>query len=201
MSDIQTPAKEDVWWSNLEGDEIDHNLHGNPPYDVDAVAQRIIGSCLYPGRVLDMGCGVGRLTNHIARELDTSSVLGFDISGPFVHVAAEKSPVNAHYWHSDGRTIPDGITGTFDLIYSVTMFQHIPHDAKWSYICQAAERIRPGGAFVFTVAVGDEPPSFLNHQLTHSELEDFASAMTNLFETVSVDGPDDNGWHWVTARA
>lgn len=198
---IQTPAKEDVWWSNLEGDEISHNLHGNPPYDVERVAERLISACLYPGRILDMGCGVGRLTNHIARELDTSSVLGFDISAPSVFQAATGCPSNALYWHSDGRTIPSGITGTFDLIYSVTMFQHVPHDAKWGYIVQAAERLRRGGAFVFTVAVGDEPPTFLNHQLTESELEDFASAMTNLFETVSVDHDPVTDWWFVEARA
>lgn len=197
---VQTPAKEDVWWSNLEGDEIGHNLHGNPPYDVEAVAERIIFAHPYAGRILDMGCGIGRLTREIADQMDTSSVLAFDISGPSIFRAAEH---NSHilYWHSDGRTIPSGITGTFDLIYSITMFQHIPHDAKWNYIVQAGERLRPGGAFVFTVAVGDEPPSFLNHQLTRQELEDFASAMTNLFETVSVDHDPVTDWWWVEARA
>lgn len=197
---IQTTQDEDIWWSNLIGDEVDHNLHGNPPYDVASVAERIVAACLYPGRILDMGCGVGRLTNHIARELDTSSVLGFDISSPSVAAATLDSPANALYWHSDGRTIPAGITGVFDLIYSVTMFQHIPHDAKWAYICQAADRIRPGGAFVVTVAVGDEPPTFLNHQLSEKELDEFCLAMTDLFATVSVDGPDDNGWTWLEAR-
>lgn len=197
---IQTPAKEDVWWSNVDLDNpVD--LHGNPPYDVGAVANRIISAHPFPGRILDMGCGVGRLTNLLAAGLHDSVVLGFDISGPSVHEAALGNPGNALYWHSDGRTIPAGITGVFDLIYSITMFQHIPHDAKWGYICQAAERIRGDGVFVFTVAVGDEPPTFLNHQLTERELEDFASAMTNLFSTVSVDGPDENGWHWVEARA
>lgn len=37
MSDIQTPAKEDVWWSNVDLDNpVD--LHGDPPYRMEARA-------------------------------------------------------------------------------------------------------------------------------------------------------------------
>lgn len=205
MSDpIQTPAKEDVWWSNLEDDEVDHNTAGNPPYDLDKVVSRIQRAHrLAPKMVLDMGCGVGRLTNAIAKKLqgNDGTVHGFDIARPLIDIAVAASPGNALYWHSDGRSIPSALYGPFDLIYSVTMFQHIPHDAKWEYIMQAAERLHPDGVFVFTVAVGDEPPTFLNHQLSEAELDDLALAMTSLFSTVSIDGPDENGWTWVEAHA
>lgn len=201
---IQTPSAEREHWDAIDRtNPVD--LHGDPPYDVERVIGRLQAAHRHPKptRVLDMGCGIGRLTYAVAKMLPEGMVYGFDISVQNVFVAAAHIPpmANALYWKNDGRSIPAGITGTFDLIYSVTMFQHIPHDAKWGYICQAAERIRPGGAFVFTVAVGDEPPTFLNHQLTEQELEDFASAMTSLFTTVSVDYDEVNDWTWVVAKA
>lgn len=195
----QSPIDEERHWSSIDIDRpVD--LHGDPPYDVRAVCERLLGAALYPGRILDIGCGIGRLTNLVADEMPDSSVLGFDISSRNVFEAVTGAPANAYYWHGDGRTIPAGITGTFDLVYAITVMQHIPHDAKWGYIRQAADRLRDGGVFVFTLAVGDEPPTFLNHQFTHTELEDFAAGLTDLFITVSVDGPDENGWTWVECR-
>lgn len=198
----QSPIDEERHWSSIDIDRpVD--LHGDPPYDVERVIGRLQAAHrLAPERVLDIGCGVGRLTNAVAKKVGVhgGTVLGFDISSRNVFEAVSGAPANAYYWHSDGRNIPAGITGTFDLVYAITVFQHIPHDAKWNYIRQAADRLRDGGVFVFTLAVGDEPATFLNHQFTHTELEDFAAALTDLFTTVSVDGPDENGWTWVEAR-
>lgn len=195
----QTPLDEGEFWSTINLDNP-LDLHGDPPYDVGRVADRIISSTPNPARCLDMGCGIGRLTNHIATRLSDSWVYGFDISKQNVFRAVEGKPGNALYWRSDGRTIPSGITGHFDLIWSVGMLQHIPHDAKYGYISQAAERLHIGGVFVFTVAVGDAPPAFLNHQLTEHELEEMCFWMLDLFGTVSKDHDPVNDWTWLECR-
>lgn len=190
---MSTPSQEAEHWDQV-GEE---DLHGVPAYDTKPVIARLqVGPQM---RCLDMGCGIGRLTNAVAwRGLDPR-VYGFDISRRNIFKAAERAPHNAFYWVSDGRNIPSGITGKFDLIWSVTMFQHVPHDVKWGYIRQAAERLNPGGRLVFSYALGDEPPTFLNHQYTADEVRDLAIAMTELFDEVALDGPDDNGWNWMEA--
>ena len=192
---------EDAFWSSLEGDEIDANLHGVPPYDVGRATQRILQG-VTARRVLDLGCGRGRLTNHIAALLgDPQQVHGVDICRPFLNRAvidAERQHLgNVHYWHNDGRRLPPGLGGRrYDLAYSITMFQHIPDDAKWGYIRQVHDRLVPGGVFVFTVAVG-EVDEFNNHQI--ADISSFCKELIEVgFHEVFRDKePDENGWTWI----
>lgn len=180
----------------------DADLFGVPAYDVDEVAKRIIGQANLLGlhkRLLDLGCGPGRLTNHIARLLgDRVNVYGWDISMRLVERAISSAPPNAHYMQVGGRTLPKVQCPWFSGAYSVTMFQHIPDDAKWGYIHQVHDLLVPGGTFVFTLAHGNIS-TFLNHQTP--SLVAFGTELALIYDKVTVEHePDERGWHWVAAR-
>jgi SAM-dependent methyltransferase len=187
--------KERVWWDDAD----DADIFGEPPYDVVRVAQRLLNEIPDRRRLLDLGCGTGRMTNHMARILGGHGhVTGLDISKALVERAVVSAPDNAHYWRGDGRTIPAGISGQFTGAYSITVFQHIPEEAMWGYIRQVHDLLVPGGTFIFTIAHG-ETDKFLNHQ-THS-LVKFGNDLSLIFDKVSVDHtPDERGWYWVLAR-
>jgi SAM-dependent methyltransferase len=193
-----TADKERVWWDDAD----DADIFGEPPYDVEEVAKRIIDAVAFEddhARVVDLGCGPGRLANHIATTLgDRVRIYGVDISQPLLFRAVVDSPGNAYYWRCDGRNIPTFPVRGFDAAYSITLFQHIPEDAMWGYINQVHDLLVPGGTFIFTLAHGDVD-MFLNHQ-TRS-LVKFGNDLSLIFDKVSVDHtPDANGWYWVTAR-
>lgn len=211
---IVSAADEERYWSSLEGDEVLNNTAGVPPYDAWEVGSRlftafgdyhdfVLGADV---RVLDLGCGTGRLTNIMAQRLTGpySNIHGVDISAPLIKLAVAEANYrhldNVHYWHGNGRTLPPGLGGRkYDLVYSITMFQHIPHDAKWSYIHQVANRLKPGGVFVFTIALGDVD-EFQNHQIAYAECQDFGVALKRLFGSCYFDETDERGWSWITCR-
>lgn len=186
---------EENWWSEA-GDD---NLHGVPPYDIDEVSRIILTRCdAHPARVLDLGCGRGRLTNSLAQYLPEWSFHGVDISRDLLDLAVvdAKGLSNVHYWHGNGRTLPSGLGARqYDLAYSITVLQHIPHDAKWSYIREVEKRLKPGGTFTFTIAVGPIE-QFLNHQI--ADVLDFNDDLISLFHATAISEPDERGWTWVT---
>lgn len=193
----QTSANEAAFWSGVDLEDV----HGVPPYDVVLVAYRIHD--LHPAatRCLDLGCGDGRLTNLLAEMLPDATVFGVDISQPLIHRAVTVAPSNALYWRGDGRHISNGPPDRFDLVWSVTMFQHIPWDAQVEYIRQVHDRLRPGGVFTFTVALGDGVSTPFNFTYAVSDLDHFVGWLSGLFDSVEVEHDvGDHKWTWVTCR-
>lgn len=101
-------------------------------------------------RVVEIGCGVGRMTRWFAEEF--LEVYGIDISEKMI----EEARLRLHnYPHAvlktgsglDLGSLPDSF---FDLAFSYIVFQHIPARAViQSYIREAARVLKPGGAFKF----------------------------------------------------
>lgn len=96
------------------------------------------------GHVLDVGCGDGALTRHVARRAD--SVLAIDISPAMIRVARERSAEhpNIEYRIADITTteLPDA---TFDVVMSVAALHHVPLAET---VARLAAAVRPGGLLV-----------------------------------------------------
>lgn len=121
----------------------------------ECLAQIIIGidPALGGGTVLDLGCGVGRLINPLARLTDVpESWVGVDISARMLDLARRDAPPNVTFRLGDGRSLP--LDEPLDAAYCVLMFQHIPTDAAASYVRQVARLLRPGGRFTFQFVDG-----------------------------------------------
>ena len=67
-------------------------------------------------RVLDVGCGDGRITAEIARRVPRGSVVGVDASRRMIELAAEKSKPNLRFEVADARALP--FSREFDLVVS-----------------------------------------------------------------------------------
>lgn len=79
-------------------------------------------------RVLDIGCGAGRLVEFFAK--DFASVEGVDISEKMVEEAKKRlgHVSNAHFTATDGMHYPFP-DNSFDLVFSYIVFQHMPSEA------------------------------------------------------------------------
>jgi SAM-dependent methyltransferase len=95
------------------------------------------------GRILEFGCGMGRLVNAVKSEYP--DIVGVDVSHTMVARAASYVPGAEFRALDDSGRIPLG-TASVDRIYSYAVFQHI---RSWSVIVNAVREIgrvlKPGG--------------------------------------------------------
>jgi trans-aconitate methyltransferase len=101
-------------------------------------------------RALDFGCGVGRLTNGLADHYKW--VTGVDIA-PEMCAKARAHP-RIHYYCDASLDRFDA--GTFDLIYSNLVLQHMPQPIAYDYIAQFIRILHPDGLAVFEIPEGPE---------------------------------------------
>jgi SAM-dependent methyltransferase len=114
-------------------------------HHVLATIQKYIDPGFVPKTVLDFGCGVGRLLVPFAAIAE--DVVGLDVS-PSMLIEAR--------WNCDERQLNNvrllpsdddlsSLTGTFDLIHSFIVFQHIPVRRGRTILAKLLRHIRPGG--------------------------------------------------------
>jgi SAM-dependent methyltransferase len=99
---------------------------------------------------LDFGCGAGRLT--LAMSRDFERCLGLDISQRMIAEARELAADarNCRFAVLDGTDLSPLDTGSFDLVVSLIVLQHIPSfDVKARYIEEFVRVLRPGGLAAF----------------------------------------------------
>jgi SAM-dependent methyltransferase len=109
---------------------------------------------LRPGDVvLDIGCGVGRLTRVIAET--AAHVHAIDVSAEMLQQARE---LNAHltnvtWHHGDGTTLHPVADASVDAVVSHVVFQHIPDPAiTLGYVREMGRVLRPGGWAAFQIS-------------------------------------------------
>jgi SAM-dependent methyltransferase len=112
---------------------------------VMSACHRYIDPVFAPQRVLDFGCGVGRLVlpfAALARE-----VIGVDISDAMLNEArrncAERGVGNATFVMSDDSL--SAVEGVFDLVHTAIVLQHIDPARGTRIVAQLLSRIAPGG--------------------------------------------------------
>jgi SAM-dependent methyltransferase len=105
-------------------------------------------------RALDFGCGVGRLTEALAKQFD--AVTGLDISRSMLGEAERNA--SAHGLSTITYALSDdGLTnaqGPFDFVHSCMVIQHIPRTQGMSLIPKLLALTAPGGVASLHVCVG-----------------------------------------------
>ena len=109
-------------------------------------------------RALDFGCGVGRLTQALARRHD--SVVGADISPVMINLARRLNhyPGRAEYLctaHARLDTLPDA---SFDCIYSNIVLQHVAPEIAVGYLEEFFRLLQPQGLLVFQLPSHRDSP-------------------------------------------
>jgi len=101
-------------------------------------------------RVLDLGCGIGRVTRAIANRVE--AVVGVDVSAEMIEQGrrAMAGVRNVQLVLGNGRDLSDIKDDSFDVAYSFVTFQHIPDpDVICSYIVEMGRVLKPGGWALF----------------------------------------------------
>jgi SAM-dependent methyltransferase len=109
------------------------------------MCQRYIDPSFKPKRVLDFGCGVGRLLPALAAQAE--QVVGLDISEAMLAEAqvncTRLGVNNVSLLLSDNSL--SAVEGDFDLVHSAIVLQHIEATRGRTLVAQLVARVRPGG--------------------------------------------------------
>src|SRR5262249_46142163 len=118
-------------------------------------------------RVLDVGCGAGRVALVLARYLTSGSYDGFDISRASIDWCQENitprwpnfrfqlADVYNEFYNPAGRSRPRRYrfpypSATFDFVFLTSVFTHmLPHDLI-PYLSEIARVMKPGGRCLIT---------------------------------------------------
>lgn len=106
-------------------------------------------------RVLELGCGAGLpMTAALA---ETRDVTGVDISVRQVELARANVP-KATFLHTDMTTLAFG-PATFDAVVAFYSLTHVPRDDLPGLLERVRRWLRPGGLFLASMGVEDDPGS------------------------------------------
>jgi len=101
-------------------------------------------------RVLDLGCGIGRLTRALARR--AAHVTALDVSPEMLRRARELNPDagNVTWVLGDGASLAGVADASVDVAISHVVLQHIPSaKVQLGYVSELARVLRPGGWAAF----------------------------------------------------
>jgi len=106
-----------------------------------------------PGRILDFGCGCGRLTRYMGLLGEEGvRVEGCDVDAPAIAWAERHLPNSGRFFVSPDRPplpVPEG--GGFDLIVALSVFTHLPEDMQDLWLAELMNWVRPGGRLLATI--------------------------------------------------
>lgn len=103
--------------------------------------------------VLEIGCGVGRLTRALASRV--GSVIALDVSGEMLSRAQHYNHelTNVIWLQGDGASLDGVEDASVDVCISHVVFQHIPDPRiTLSYVSEMGRALRPGGRAAFQIS-------------------------------------------------
>jgi SAM-dependent methyltransferase len=106
-------------------------------------------------RVLDFGCGVGRLTLPLADRFEQAT--GIDIAPSMIEQARLRAGgrQDLRYLVNDRNDLQILTGEQFDLVYTALVLQHLPSaEMALRYLGELARLVAPGGVLVAQVPVG-----------------------------------------------
>jgi len=122
-------------------------------------------------RVLDVGCGIGRIALRLAERFPDLQYDGFDIvrygilwtrkklkrqpNFRLIHVDIRNS-----FYNPFGRVRADSYAfpycdGSHDVVFATSVFTHLRESSARAYFREAARVLAPGGSFYFTTFLAD----------------------------------------------
>jgi SAM-dependent methyltransferase len=103
----------------------------------------------YGGTALDFGCGVGRITQAMARRF--ASCVGVDISRQMIEKAESWNRyAHCRYVANSADRLPFA-DASFSFIYSNIVLQHVPRRFSTAYLREFVRVLAPGGILIFGV--------------------------------------------------
>jgi cyclopropane fatty-acyl-phospholipid synthase-like methyltransferase len=107
-------------------------------------------------RLVDFGCGCGRVTRFLRRSMPDAALTGLDVDADAIAWCAANLSTLGSF-----RTIPHHpptreSDGAFDAMIAISVFTHLPPEMQRAWIAEWARVVEPGGHVLFTVSHPDD---------------------------------------------
>jgi len=100
-------------------------------------------------RILDLGCGSGRMTRWLIQEANQGEVWGCDIDASHIHWAQRNLRPPFRFFTSTTLPTLPFPDGHFDLVYAGSVFTHVG-DLAQGWLLEVRRILRPGGRAYLT---------------------------------------------------
>jgi SAM-dependent methyltransferase len=175
--------------------------------------ERVVAGLDMTGKAgVDLGCGAGGITLHVARRLGLASMVGFDVERPVIAAATARAAADGMADRVQFVQAPPGplpfADASFDLAFSKDALIHVPD--KEALFTEVFRILRPGGIFAASdwLIGHDGPPSPDMAAYIQAEGLSFGMASARRYGAamtaagfVDVATTSRNGWYLDQARA
>jgi ubiquinone/menaquinone biosynthesis C-methylase UbiE len=132
---------EDIFSFLLNGRLISQNIHSSINSIMESGAKN---------RILDFGCGCGRVIGYLHELYGNSSFYGTDIDQEAISWCQHQLPETAEFF-INGELPPLSFDSEFfDFVYSISVFTHLPEDMQFSWLEELRRVTRQGGYLLLT---------------------------------------------------
>lgn len=137
-------------------------------------------------RVLDVGCGMGRVMRPLASSC--RAITGIDVSPRMVKLAREflRDVPNASVRHTNGSDLEVFASSTFEVGYVVYVLQHLEREHAVRYVCEMARLLVPGGTLICEVPNLAFPRNLETYVRTARGAKHFSVARTRFYTSEEV---------------
>ncbi|HEY0169560.1 MAG TPA: class I SAM-dependent methyltransferase [Pyrinomonadaceae bacterium] len=119
--------------------------------EFEAHAQSVGASLLSSPRVLDFGCGVGRILRALSlRRGGSAGLCGTDIDAEAIRWCQKNYARLAEFSVNPHEPPMSYADNSFDLVYSMSVFTHLPEEMQHAWLAELRRVTRPGGHLLLT---------------------------------------------------
>ncbi|CAI9121128.1 class I SAM-dependent methyltransferase [Brytella acorum] len=160
VSSLQIPEIDGAHMPRFPPDDLQREIHGHSGevslHEAHVFYREIKAYCSYVGRpvmpetrVLDFGCGWGRVTRLFMKDVRPDNLFGVDSTSRFLIEARRCNPALNFL---SCQLVPPLLMGdgTFDLITSWSVFSHLDEFLAGHWIREFHRLLRPGGIAILT---------------------------------------------------
>lgn len=173
-----------------------------PPPEVLALVD-----VLLPGRMLDLGCGLGRACLYLARHGWQCD--GVDFVEQAVDIARQRATAAGVAervdFHLSSVTAIDFLRSPYDLVIDVGCLHAQSAEVRTAYAHQVERLLRSGGLFLLFAHVRDEAPGAEGRWITKAQINElflsgFSAERVEHGTTTVGDNTWPSAWYWLRRK-
>jgi SAM-dependent methyltransferase len=109
-----------------------------------------VGPFTQSTRVLDYGCGWGRITRFFLKDVAARNLWGIDCNEEIIDFCRKSNPWSC-FKLNDPMPPTDLPADQFDLAFSYSVFTHLREDVHLAWLDELRRLVKPGGLLILTV--------------------------------------------------